>query len=185
MAVRPAHQDAACIAQHVAFPAISVCGCAFSSLRVVDKILRQPFRHVHGGHVPESFLAILRRRLSDFAHPVGRAFGRQCEAHQAQDHHDAAHDAERAILAAGDDNAGDFALDGAAAGGAVLFVECVESFDQALHQARTAAPPDRRAEQHDVCGLDLRDEVRPVVLGGFPKAKPDRQGQHQRGEPIR
>ena len=39
------------------------------------------------------------------------------------------------VLAAGDDNAGDLALDGAATCGAVLFVECVESFDDALHQA--------------------------------------------------
>ena len=66
-------------------------------------------------------------------------------------------------------------LIGAAAGGAVLLVERVEPFDDALHQARTAAPPDRRAEQHDVRGLDLRDEVRPVIFGRLAEAESDRQ----------
>src|SRR4030095_5343037 len=43
-----------------------------------------------------------------------------------------------------DDNAGHLSFDGAAAGGAVFLVERIESLDPALHQARPAAPPDRR-----------------------------------------
>ena len=36
-------------------------------------------------------------------------------------------------------------------------------------------PPDRRAEEHDVRGLDLHHEVRPIILCRFTKAEPDRQ----------
>src|SRR5262245_21234279 len=119
----------------------------FQQPRMIHDTLREPFRHVHGRHVPKSLVAILRSRLSDFAYPVRRALGRQRETHEAQDHHDAAHDAERAVLAAGDDNAGYLSFDDAAAGGAVLLVEGIEPLDDALPEARAAAPPDRRTKQ--------------------------------------
>ena len=102
---------------------------------VIDEILCEAFRHVHGCHVAESLVAILRSRLSDFTHPVGGAFGGHRKAHEAEDHHDAAHNTECAIFATGDDDASDLTLDSAAAGGAVLLIECIESLDKTLHEA--------------------------------------------------
>jgi hypothetical protein len=97
-----------------------------------------------------------------------------------QHHHDADHHTERAVFTAGDDDAGDFAFDRATAGGAVLFVKRVESLDDPLHQTRTAAPPDRRAKEHDVGGFDLCHQVRPVVVPGFAKPQADRSISSER-----
>src|SRR5262249_4487785 len=139
-----------------------------------DQILCKTLGHVHRGQVLEALVAILRSRLPYLAYPVGRTLGRQREAHPGQNHHDAAHDTEGAVLATGDHDAGDFTFDRAATRGAVLLVECVETLDSALHQARAAAPPDRCAEEHDIGELDLGDEFRPVIFRSFAKAEANR-----------
>jgi hypothetical protein len=136
---------------------------------------------VHRRAIPESFVAILRSRLSDFAHPIRRTFGRQCKTHPTHDHHDAAHDTQRAIFAAGNHDPGDLSLDGAATCRTVLLVERVESLDEALHQTRTSTPPDRRAEEDHVGRLDLRHQAGPIIVRRLPEAKPDRK--QRVGEP--
>src|SRR5215470_20396684 len=65
-------------------------GMSFQEARIVDEILRKALGHMHGGHIPEALVTILRGRLSYFTHPICRALGRQCEAHPTEHHHDAA-----------------------------------------------------------------------------------------------
>ena len=65
-----------------------------------------------------------------------------------------------AIFASGDDDACHLIEEDASAAMNNFFVKGIHAFNNALHEARAAAPPDRRRENYDVRRLDLPDDRR-------------------------
>ena len=69
-----------------------------------------------------------------------------------------------AVLVAGDHHAGDLAVQRELAGhGVAVLVAAVEALDDELGHRAAHAEPDRRADDDDVGGLELRVDLRPLV----------------------